>query len=116
MPEGFLPLAEAVIYLASAPKSNSALAAYEKARRDVRETRNEPVPLHLRNPVTDLMKEKGYGKDYKYAHHFPGHYVPQQFLPDKLRGRRYYDPSDQGFERTIRDRLRRLRDESEPQD
>ncbi|UCH87341.1 MAG: replication-associated recombination protein A [Dehalococcoidia bacterium] len=116
MPEGFLPLAEAVIYLASAPKSNSALAAYEKARRDVRETRNEPVPLHLRNPVTDLMKQKGYGKDYKYAHHFPDHYVPQQFLPDKLRGRRYYDPSDQGFERTIRERLRRLRDESEPQD
>jgi len=116
MPEGFLPLAEAVIYLASAPKSNSALAAYEKARKDVRETRNEPVPLHLRNPVTDMMKEMGYGKDYKYAHKFPGHYVPQQFLPDKLRGRRYYQPSDQGFERTIRERLRRLRDEGEPQE
>jgi putative ATPase len=116
MPEGFLPLAEAVIYLASAPKSNSALMAYEKARKDVRETRNEPVPLHLRNPVTDMMKEMGYGKDYKYAHKYPDHYVPQQFLPDKLRGRRYYQPSDQGFERTIRDRLRRLRDESEPQE
>ena len=116
MPEGYLPLAEAVIYLASAPKSNSALAAYEKARKDVRETRNEPVPLHLRNPVTDLMKEMGYGKDYKYAHHYPDHYVPQQFLPDKLRGRRYYEPSDQGFERTIRERLRRVRGEGEPQE
>jgi putative ATPase len=116
MPEGFLPLAEAVIYLASAPKSNSALAAYQKARKDVRETRNEPVPLHLRNPVTEMMKEMGYGKDYKYAHKFPGHYVPQQFLPDKLRGHRYYQPSDQGFERTIRERLRRLKGESEPQD
>jgi putative ATPase len=63
-----------------------------------------------------MMKEMGYGKDYKYAHKYPDHYVPQQFLPDKLRGRRYYQPSDQGFERTIRDRLRRLRDESEPQE
>ncbi len=111
MPEGYLPLAEATIYLASAPKSNSALMAYERARKDVRETRNEPVPLHLRNPVTDLMKEMGYGRDYKYAHSYPGHYVPQQFLPDKLRGRRYYQPGDQGFEKTIRERLRRVREE-----
>jgi putative ATPase len=115
MPEGYLPLAEAAIYLASAPKSNSALTAYEAARKDVKETRNEPVPLHLRNPVTDLMKDIGYGKDYKYAHSYPGHYVPQQFLPDKLRGRRYYRPSDQGFERTIAERLRRLRGEGEPE-
>jgi len=111
MPEGYLPLAEATIYLASAPKSNSALTAYGRARDDVRQTRNEPVPLHLRNPVTDLMKEMGYGRDYKYAHSYPGHYVPQQFLPDKLRGRRYYQPSDQGFEKTIRERLRRIREE-----
>jgi len=111
MPEGYLPLAEATIYLASAPKSNSALTAYGRARDDVRQTRNEPVPLHLRNPVTDLMKEMGYGRDYKYAHSYPGHYVPQQFLPDKLRGRRYYQPSDQGFEKTIRERLRRVREE-----
>jgi len=62
------------------------------------------------------MKEMGYGKDYKYAHKYPDHYVPQQFLPDKLRGRRYYEPSDQGFERTIRERLRRLRGEGEPQE
>jgi putative ATPase len=111
MPEGYLPLAEATIYLASAPKSNSALTAYGRAREDVRQTRNEPVPLHLRNPVTDLMKEMGYGRDYKYAHSYPGHHVPQQFLPDKLRGRRYYQPSDQGFEKTIRERLRRQREE-----
>ena len=111
MPEGYLPLAEATIYLASAPKSNSALTAYGRAREDVRQTRNEPVPLHLRNPVTDLMKEMGYGRDYKYAHSYPGHHVPQQFLPDKLRGRRYYQPSGQGFEKTIRERLRRQREE-----
>jgi putative ATPase len=111
MPEGYLPLAEATIYLATAPKSNSALTAYGRAREDVRQTRNEPVPLHLRNPVTDLMKEMGYGRDYKYAHSYPGHHVPQQFLPDKLRGRRYYQPSGQGFEKTIRERLRRQREE-----
>jgi putative ATPase len=111
MPEGYLPLAEATIYLATAPKSNTALTAYGRAREDVRQTRNEPVPLHLRNPVTDLMKEMGYGRDYKYAHSYPGHHVPQQFLPDKLRGRRYYQPSDQGFEKTIRERLRRVREE-----
>jgi len=113
MPEGFLPLAEATIYLACAPKSNSALLAYEKARQDVRETRNEPVPLHLRNPETNLMREMGYGRGYKYAHKYPGHYVPQQNLPDKLVGRRYYVPTEQGFERTIAERLRKLREDKE---
>ncbi|MFQ5814154.1 MAG: replication-associated recombination protein A, partial [Anaerolineae bacterium] len=109
MPEGFYPLAEAAIYLASAPKSNSVGSAYMRALKDAKVTHNEPVPLHLRNPVTPLMEKMGYGRDYKYDHAFPEHYAGQRFLPDKLRGRRYYVPSDQGFERQIVERMRRLR-------
>jgi len=106
MPEGNLALAEAVVYLATAPKSNSLYRAYSGVQKDVETTRNDPVPLHLRNPVTRLMKQVGYGKGYKYAHDYPDHYVEQQNLPDKLQGRRYYTPSDQGFEKEIRNRLR----------
>ena len=106
MPEGNLALAEAVVYLATAPKSNSLYRAYSGVQKDVETTRNDPVPLHLRNPVTRLMKQIGYGKGYKYAHDYPDHYVEQQNLPDKLQGRRYYTPSDQGFEKEIRNRLR----------
>ncbi len=109
MPEGYLPMAECAIYLATAPKSNSALTAYEKARADARETRNDPVPLHLRNPVTGLMRGLGYGKDYKYAHGYDEHYVEQQFLPDRLAGRRYYQPGDLGWEKRIKEWLERLR-------
>ena len=107
MPEGYLPLAEAAVYLATAPKSNSAYAAYGKALKDVKATGNQPVPLHLRNPVTRLMQEIGYGRAYKYAHDYPGHFVGQQYLPDALQGRRYYHPSDQGYERDIAERLAR---------
>jgi len=106
MPEGNLALAEAVVYLATAPKSNALYRAYSGVQKDVETTRNDPVPLHLRNPVTRLMKQIGYGKGYKYAHDYPGHYVEQQNLPDRLQGRRYYTPSDQGFEKEIRSRLR----------
>ncbi|MEE9284946.1 MAG: replication-associated recombination protein A [Dehalococcoidia bacterium] len=107
MPEGFLPLAEATLYLATAPKSNSALEAYRRAKQDVEQSGNEPVPLHLRNAVTGLMREMGYGKDYKYAHRFSEHQVEQQHLPERLKGRRYYEPGDQGFEAEIAERLRR---------
>jgi len=106
MPEGNLALAQAVAYLATAPKSNSLYRAYSEVQRDVETTRNDPVPLHLRNPETRLMRELGYGKGYKYAHEFPGHFVEQQNLPDSLHGRRYYAPSDQGFEREIERRLK----------
>jgi putative ATPase len=106
MPEGFFPLTEATIYLATAPKSNSAYATYSAALQDVRTTLNQPVPLHLRNAPTGLMRSLGYGRDYKYAHSFPGHYVEQQHLPDSLKGRRYYRPTDQGFERDIGRRMR----------
>jgi putative ATPase len=106
LPEGNLALAEAAVYLATTPKSNSLYQAYSKVQEEVRQGSNESVPLHLRNPVTPLMKEMGYGKGYKYAHNYPGHFVEQQNLPDSLKGKRYYTPSDQGYEKTIIDRLK----------
>ena len=113
MPEGFLPLAEATLFLATAPKSNSALVAYGKAVANVQETLNQPVPLHLRNATTALDRREGYGRGYKYSHEFGGHYVEQQYLPDGLTGHRYYEPSEEGAETTIARRLRKLRGESE---
>lgn len=113
MPEGNLALAQAVVYLATAPKSNSLYSAYSRVQQDVEGTRNDPVPLHLRNPVTRLMKGMGYGKGYKYAHDFPGHFVKQQNLPDALKGKRYYSPSDQGFEKEIERRLKEWRGSKE---
>ncbi|MCL0050535.1 replication-associated recombination protein A [Dehalococcoidia bacterium] len=107
MPEGNLALAQAVVYLAAAPKSNSLYKAYSRVQADVEKTHTHPVPLHLRNPVTHLMREIGYGKGYEYAHDFPGHFVKQQNLPDALEGRKYYEPSDQGFEREIEKRNER---------
>ena len=106
MPEGSLALAEAVVYLATAPKSNSLYAAYSEVQRDVQQTGHEPVPLHLRNPVTTFMRDEGYGKGYKYAHEFEGHFVEQQNLPDALKDKRYYTPGNQGFEKTVRERLK----------
>ncbi len=92
MPEGNLALAQAAVYLALAPKSNALYAAYGKVREDVQNTRNDPVPLHLRNAVTGLMKGLGYGKGYKYAHDYENAKVDQEHLPESLRGRRYWDP------------------------
>ncbi|MFH1640163.1 MAG: replication-associated recombination protein A [Chloroflexota bacterium] len=107
MPEGNLALAQAVVYLATAPKSNSLYTAYGMVRKEVQHGLDEPVPLHLRNAVTGLMKNIGYGKGYKYAHDFPGHFVAQQNLPDSLKGRRFYTPSEQGFEKEIAQRLKK---------
>jgi putative ATPase len=104
-PEGELALAEAVVYLASAPKSNRVYAAFGAATQDVERSPHEPVPLHIRNPVTPLMKELGYGKDYLYAHDFAGSTTDMETLPDKLRGRRYYDPGSLGFEKEVRKRI-----------
>ena len=98
MPEGFLPMSEAVLYLATAPKSNSALTAYGRALAAVERTGDLPVPLHLRNAPTTLMRQLGYGSDYKYAHDFDGHKVDQQHLPDELACEQFYEPGDQGFE------------------
>jgi putative ATPase len=109
MPEGALALAEAVAYLAAAPKSNALYTAYGSAKADVAETRNDPVPLHLRNAPTQLMKEIGYGDGYKYAHDFEDGLVYQQNLPAALEGTRYYRPTDRGFEEKLRDRLEQIR-------
>ena len=104
-PEGELALAEAVIYLASAPKSNRAYVAFSKAMKDVEESPFEPVPLHLRNPVTPLMKEMEYGKGYQYAPDFPFVTTDMKTFPDHLKGRRYYVPGNLGLERDIKKRI-----------
>ena len=106
MPEARIPLAEATVYLATAPKSNSAYMALEQALADVRQRAGEPVPLHLRNAVTGLMRNMGYGKDYQYAHDHPGHFVEQDFLPLSLKDRRYYQPTEEGSEKEIVERLK----------
>jgi putative ATPase len=108
-PEGELALAEAVIYLATAPKSNSVYKAFGEVREAVETTRNEPVPLHLRNPVTELMREVGYGKGYQYAHSLPEGVAPMECLPQSLQGKRFYHPKDAGYEREIKERLERWR-------
>ena len=105
MPEANLALAEATVYLALAPKSNSLYTAYSAVREDVARTRNEPVPLHLRNAPTAMMKQQGYGRGYKYAHDYEGGQVEQDHLPASLRGRRYYRPTDRGYEARLRQRM-----------
>jgi putative ATPase len=102
MPEGFYPLAQATVYLATAPKSNAAGEAYKAARGDVEKLPNEPVPLHLRNAVTGLMKASGYGKGYQYAHDQPGAVVTHGHRPANVEGRVYYRPADRGYEATIK--------------
>jgi putative ATPase len=109
MPEGYLPLAEAALYLATAPKSNSAMRAYSKALEDVRETLHLPVPLHLRNASTPLTRGMGFGSGYRYAHDEVDAVVDQQHLPDSLEGHRYYVPTQHGAEAEIADRLQRIR-------
>jgi len=109
MPEGFFPLAEATIYLATAPKSNSVGSAYGRALEDAQRTLAEPVPLHLRNAPTPLMRNMGHGRDYQYDHAFPGHYSGQEHLPKSLRGRQYYLPGELGYEKRIREWMERLR-------
>ncbi len=109
MPEGWIPLAQAATYLASAPKSNASYRAYKKAKADVREHGSLPVPLHLRNAPTKLMKELDYGKGYKYAHDYEGNIVGQQHLPEALQGKSYYEPTGNGYENVIRDYLKKLR-------
>ena len=106
MPEGNLALAEAAVYLATAPKSNSLYQAYSRVQQEIEHNQNEPVPLWLRNPTTLLMRQKGYGQGYKYAHDYPGHFVEQQNLPSSLQGKRYYIPSDQGYEAEVDARLK----------
>lgn len=104
MPEGRIPLAECTIYLANSPKSNSAYKAIDTALAKVSETGNLPVPLHIRNAPTSLMKDLGYGKNYKYAHDYPGNFVLQQFLPDNLTGVKFWHPCDNQQEAQMQQR------------
>ena len=104
-PEGRIPLAEASVYLATSPKSNSAYMGINDALEEVRRSGNQPVPLHLRNAPTSLMKDLGYGKNYKYAHDYEGHFVNQQFLPDALTEARFWHPQDNPSEAKLRDRM-----------
>jgi putative ATPase len=110
LPEGNLALAEAVVYMATAPKSNSLYTGYSAVQKEIRNGSNEPVPLHLRNAVTGLMKDLGYGKGYKYAHNFEGHVVEQQHLPDSLKGMIFYRPGELGYEKQISARLKYLQE------
>ena len=104
-PEGELALAEATAYLASAPKSNRICEAFGEAAEAARTHPAEPVPLHIRNAPTKLMHELGYGEGYRYAHDFTDAYAPQEYLPEALRGRRWYRPSDFGYEKTVKERI-----------
>jgi putative ATPase len=104
-PEGYLPLSEMIIYLATAPKSNSSYRALNAAMEAARETPAEPVPMHIRNAPTRLMKELGYHEGYQYAHSVPEAYIPQEYLPDNLAGTVFYEPGPFGFEKEIAKRL-----------
>jgi putative ATPase len=112
LPEGKLALAQAAAYLATAPKSNAIYTAYASAQKDVTREGALPVPLHIRNAPTELMGKLGYGKEYRYAHHYSDAYVKQDYLPEKLRGRTYYHPSERGFEKIIKERLQKWKGES----
>ena len=109
MPECRIPLAEATIYLATAPKSNSAYSAINNALESAHNTSSEPVPIHLRNAVTPLMKDIGYGEDYKYSHDYDNAYHPMQNLPENLKGSKFYHPTLYGYEKEITKRLQKLR-------
>ncbi|HEY6904480.1 MAG TPA: replication-associated recombination protein A [Candidatus Acidoferrales bacterium] len=108
-PEGYLALAEAAVYLSLAPKSNALYTGYGAVQEDLQRTIAEPVPLHLRNAVTGLMKHIGYGKGYQYAHNVEEKVTDMTCLPESLAGRTYYQPTDQGFEARIRQRLEEIR-------
>jgi putative ATPase len=119
MPEGALALAQAVAYLALAPKSNALYTAYGEVLEDVEKTAAEPVPLHIRNAVTKLMKQVGYGKGYQYAHDLDSKVADMECMPDNLRGRRYYHPTNEGREKLLAQRMeeiRRAREEAEKND
>jgi putative ATPase len=104
-PEGELALAQAAVYLATAPKSDAVYKAFNIVQEDIQRTQALPVPLHIRNAPTPLMKDLGYGKDYKYPHDYPDHFVDETYLPENLKDRKYYQPTDFGFEKEIKKRL-----------
>jgi putative ATPase len=107
-PEGRIPLAEATVYLATSPKSNSAYMGINDALEKVRSTGNLPVPLHLRNAPTKLMKQLGYSDGYKYAHSYEGNFVEQQFLPDEINGTRFWTPQHNASEDKLKERMEQI--------
>jgi putative ATPase len=110
MPEGIYPIAHACLYLASCPKSNAVKRAFQAARASIDERGALPVPKKLRNAVTGLMRAEGYGKDYRYAHDYEEAFVPgETYLPDELAGTRFYEPTEHGLEKSIAERLARIR-------
>jgi len=119
LPEGELALAQAAAYLATAPKSNALYAGYGRVKETIRRTGTLPVPLHIRNAPTKLMKELGYSKGYRYAHDYDEAYTPQEYLPEKLRGETFYHPTGRGYEKLIGERMeywRKLRGAGRPED
>ncbi len=105
-PEGFLAIAQATLYIATCPKSNSVYKATKKVKKEIKDTGSLPVPLHLRNAVTDLMKKMGYGKDYKYPHDYDYHFIPQEYFPEGVKNKKFYEPGDIGFEKEIKKRMK----------
>jgi putative ATPase len=116
MPEGQFPLTQAVTYLAMAPKSNTALTTYARVREAIIKHGALPTPLHLRNAPTALMKDLGYGRGYQYPHDFTGHHVDETYLPDDLKGARFFQPSDSGAEKAVRERMEALRKARAPRE
>jgi putative ATPase len=114
-PEGDLALAQAAVYLATAPKSNSIYAAYGKVQQTVKKSGSLPVPMHIRNAPTRLMKDLGYGKEYKYAHNYRDAFIAQEYLPERLIGQLFYTPVGRGYEKTIKQRLENWRSLREKQ-
>ncbi|MCX7991549.1 MAG: replication-associated recombination protein A [Proteobacteria bacterium] len=111
MPEGFIPLSQAVCYLALAPKSNSSYLAYLKAKEDVNKHGSLTPPLYILNPVTRIMKAQGYGKGYKYPHDYPGGYIKGvTYLPEDIKNKRYYEPKDIGYEKILKERLKKIKE------
>ncbi|PKL90473.1 MAG: AAA family ATPase [Candidatus Goldiibacteriota bacterium HGW-Goldbacteria-1] len=106
-PEGELAIIQSAVYMATAPKSNAVYMAHNLVKEDLKNFRDDPVPMHIRNAPTKLMKELGYGKGYKYAHDYEGHYVKQDHLPDRLKGKKYYEPTDNGAEAQIKERMKK---------
>jgi putative ATPase len=116
LPEGTLPMTQAATYLATAPKSNTVLTTYAAARKAVMERGALPVPLHIRNAPTPMMKHMGYGAGYKYPHDFEGHYVAERYLPEAIAGERFWKPSQSGYEKELDARMKALRGEDDDDD
>ncbi|MCK4528343.1 replication-associated recombination protein A, partial [candidate division WOR-3 bacterium] len=102
MPEAGIILSQATTYLASAPKSNASYKAYHNARETVKDNPDYPVPLHLRNAPTELMKEEGYASNYRYPHNYPYHFIKEDYFPEGIKKRRFYVPTEQGYEKKIK--------------